>query len=297
MLPVSAIIIDHTSERIPLLIGAIESILNNTALPSEILVVVDLSQEDYPLYLEDIKKFPLFNHPLVRFYRNEHAKGPAGARNYAIKLAQYEWLAFLDSDDLWHKEKLFYQWNFMQKRPFLKASHTRELWLKNQQVVQTPKRLESGTGKFLIEAFRHCLISMSSILIKKQVFFEIGGFDEKLLAAEDYDFWLRYLIQYPIGLVPNINNQPPTIKRSGGWFQTSMTKNIDVYRMYSLIKIYKNFYNILNTMEQKELMFQIKNRFRIINEQRKKYIFEPYIENLYQEITSDMERLNLLNQI
>ena len=293
MLPISAILIDHSKERIPLISGAVESILNNTVLPSEIIIVIDLSQEDYQNYLREIKKIPLFDQPLIHFYRNEFSKGPAGARNYAILLAKYNWLAFLDSDDLWHKEKLYTQWNFMQKRPFLKASHTKELWLKNNQVVQTPKRLEPGTGKFLTEAFRHCLISMSSILIQKQVFFELNGFDEKLLAAEDYDFWLRYLVKYPIGLVPNIKNQPPTIKRSGGWFQTSMTKNIDVYRMYSLIKFYKNYYNFLHPFEKQELMYQLKNRFRIINQQRKKYCFDNYLEILYQEILKEILNLNL----
>jgi len=293
MLPISAILIDHSKERIPLISGAVESILNNTVLPSEIIIVIDLSQEDYQNYLREIKKIPLFDQPLIHFYRNEFSKGPAGARNYAILLAKYNWLAFLDSDDLWHKEKLYTQWNFMQKRPFLKASHTKELWLKNNQVVQTPKRLEPGTGKFLTEAFRHCLISMSSILIQKQVFFELNGFDEKLLAAEDYDFWLRYLVKYPIGLVPNIKNQPPTIKRSGGWFQTSMTKNIDVYRMYSLIKFYKNYYNFLHSFEKQELMYQLKNRFRIINQQRKKYCFDNYLEILYQEILKEILNLNL----
>jgi glycosyltransferase involved in cell wall biosynthesis len=291
VLPISAIIIDHDLNRSELLLEAIQSILNNTFLPSEILIILDVPTHIFDFYLkklenkEFLKKAPIE----IKIKQNLHQKGPAGARNTAVGLAKYNWLAFLDSDDLWHKEKLFYQWNFMQKRPHLKASHTKELWIKNNQIIPTPKRLEPGTGKFLIQAMRNCLISMSSILIKKDVILELNGFDEKLSAAEDYDFWLRYLTKYPIGLVPDIDNHPPTIKRSGNWFQTSMTKNIDVYRMYSLLKLYKNYYNFLNFLEQKELTHQLEYRFKIIINQRKKYVFSEPVEKIYQEILKEIK--------
>ncbi|GIX43515.1 MAG: glycosyl transferase [Leptospiraceae bacterium] len=293
MVPVSAIIIDHDLNRSSLLLEAIKSILENSLKPSEIIIVLDLKKDEFKIYKKLIEENLKIDPTYIKIYKNEFSKGPAGARNYAISLSQNNWLAFLDSDDLWHKEKLYYQWNFMQKRPFLKASHTKELWLKNNQIIQTPKRLEPGTGKFLIEAFRHCLISMSSILIRKDVFKELNGFDERLLAAEDYDFWLRYLIHYPIALIPDINKHPPTIKRSGGWHQTSMTKNIDVYRVYSLIKIYKNYFHLLSIYEQEELLKQLNYRFKIICQQRKKYNFSPYIEKIYQKILEEIKLIKL----
>ncbi len=295
MLPITGIVIDHSIHRFNLLLDAIESILKGTELPSELIIVLDVEEdvyEDYKCLL--LQNLSLFDYPVsIRIEKNIRKKGPAGARNYAISIANNLYLAFLDSDDLWHKEKLYYQWKFMQKRPFLKASHTKELWLKNNQIVNTPKRLEPGTGKFLFEAMRNCLISMSSILIKKEVFEEIGGFDENLLAAEDYDFWLRYLIKYPIGLVPDIDNHPPTIKRSGQWMQTSATKNIDVYRMYALLKIYKKYFDCLSEIEQKELMIQLQYRYKIILQQREKYKFSENIESIYHLILKELKMLDL----
>ncbi len=295
MLPITGIVIDHSIHRYNLLLDAIESILKGTELPSELIIVLDVEEnifEDYKYLL--LKNLTLYDYSIsIRIEKNIRKKGPAGARNYAISIANNLYLAFLDSDDLWHKEKLYYQWKFMQKRPFLKASHTKELWLKNNQIVNTPKRLESGTGKFLLEAMRNCLISMSSILIKKEVFEEIGDFDENLLAAEDYDFWLRYLIKYPIGLVPDIDNHPPTIKRSGQWIQTSATKNIDVYRMYALLKIYKKYFDCLSEIEQKELINQLQYRYKIILQQREKYKFSENIECIYHLILKELKTLDL----
>ncbi|MFN3603367.1 MAG: glycosyltransferase family 2 protein [Leptonema sp. (in: bacteria)] len=284
MLPITAILIDHKLSRIVLLKEAVESILNSTKLPEEILIILDIDPIDFEIYKTEFSRILKTNFSNIKILRNENQKGPAGARNYAILNSKNEWLAFLDSDDLWHPKKLEHQWNFMKKRPFLMASHSKELWIKQGKMIPTPKRLEPGTGRFLVEAFRRCLISMSSVLIKKQVFIKLKGFDEKLKAAEDYDFWIRYLIHYPISLIPNIDNHPPTIKRSGGWKQTSQTKNIDVYRLYSLLKIYSQYFNILSNFEKQHLIETIKTKKKIVLKQREKYSFPLEVELLYKEI-------------
>lgn len=284
MIPVSVILIDHDINRIQLLKEAVQSILNSTVLPQEIIIVLDLDNQNFENYKNQFLNIANFDYSNLKILRNQNQLGPSGARNYAISIAKNEWLAFLDSDDLWHPLKLYTQWNFMQKRPFLKASHTRELWIKQGKIIPTPERLKPGTGKFLIEAFRRCLISMSSILIKKEVFLELNGFDEKLKAAEDYDFWIRYLTYYPIAIIPDIEKHPPTIKRSGNWIQTSQTKNIDVYRLYSLLKIYKFYLQDLNELEKKHLIEQIQFRKKIVIQQRNKYQFTKEVEKIYKEI-------------
>ncbi|MCS7204343.1 MAG: glycosyltransferase family 2 protein [Leptospiraceae bacterium] len=290
-IPVSAIVIDHHIERISLLIDAIYSIQKNSFLPSEIIIILDVPEEEFFSYRNLIYRYKFLDFSYVRIYRNTRTKGPAGARNLAIEQSQYEWLAFLDSDDLWHKEKLYYQWKFLSKRPFLKACHTKEQWYKNQKFNPTPKRLEPGTGKFLVEAFRHCLISMSSIMIHKSVFEEIGYFDEELIAAEDYDFWIRYLVHYPIAIIPNIHRRSPTLKRSGGWAQTSQTKNIDVFRLYSLLKVYEHYFEKLDPWEKEELLKQIQYRYRIVQTQRQKYEFSEKTNKIYTKIQEKISRL------
>lgn len=292
IVPVSAVIIDHSITRLPLIVDAIYSIQKNTYLPSEILVVLDVDEEEFFCYKKNIFSYKFLDFSYIRILRNLRAKGPAGARNFGISQSRYEWIAFLDSDDVWHRKKLESQWNFMRRRPHLKASHTKELWYKNNRIVVTPKRLEPGTGRFLVEAFRNCLVSMSSLVIHKQVFKEIGGFDEDLPAAEDYDFWLRFLVHYPIALVPDIHAKPPTLKRSGGWVQTSQTKNMDIYRLYSLLKIYEIYYHLLSSREKKELFHQIRYRFSIVQQQKSKYEFSPVAEKIYLKSLEKLDNLD-----
>lgn len=97
-------------------------------------------------------------------------------------------------------------------------------------------------------------------------------------------FGFDFLIHYPIALTPDIENQVPTIKRSGGWKQTSQTRNIDVYRLYSLLKVYDQFYDFLGDFEKYHLEKQIQIKKKIVTEQRKKYQFSLEVETIFKEI-------------
>ena len=90
--------------------NAIKSVMSQTYENWELIIVDDCStdntQEIIECFLEDKR---------IRFYKNEHNSGAAISRNYALRKAEGKWIAFLDSDDLWHPEKLEKQIRFMKE--------------------------------------------------------------------------------------------------------------------------------------------------------------------------------------
>jgi glycosyltransferase involved in cell wall biosynthesis len=88
----------------------IESVLSQTYQNWEMLIVDDCSTDaSYEIVLEYAAK-----DKRIKAYRMEHNSGAAACRNKAIELSQGEYVAFLDSDDLWLPEKLEKQLQFMQ---------------------------------------------------------------------------------------------------------------------------------------------------------------------------------------
>lgn len=218
----------------PLLLReALVSILSGTRLPSEIIVVAD-GQADQRS--DDVRAaqsvFAGLDGPVRTRVLPGPGSGPAAARNLGAEAAAGDWLAFLDSDDLWTPEKLELQWEYMRRRPQLNVSQTGERWWKNGRWLKQPARLRPRPGRFLADAWRYCLVSLSSTLIRKESFFAAGAFDPAFPACEDFEFWLRYLLRDPIGLVPD----GLVIKRSGGWPQLSAAHSLDALRIRAILK-------------------------------------------------------------
>ncbi|MCX7771458.1 MAG: glycosyltransferase family 2 protein, partial [Proteobacteria bacterium] len=151
------------------------------------------------------------SYKIVYQYFKEN-KGPAFARNRGAELSQGEYIAFLDSDDLWLKNKLKYQIDFMKKNNYL-ISQTEEIWIRNGKRVNPMEKHRKPTGDIFEKSLKFCTVSPSSVMIKREVFFELGGFDESFLACEDYDLWLRLSLKYPVYLLP----KRLIIKRGGLW--------------------------------------------------------------------------------
>ncbi|NIQ12908.1 MAG: hypothetical protein GTO02_00395 [Candidatus Dadabacteria bacterium] len=98
---------------------------------------------------------------------------------------------------------------------------------------------------------------MSTSVVKKVLFDEVGLFDENLPACEDYDLWLRICSKYKIKLIP----EPLTIKFGGRDDQLSSQPGLDKYRIYSLEKILSS--NILNAEKEKLTRKEIMRKCKI----------------------------------
>jgi len=164
---------------------ALVSVSEQTMLPDEVIVVDDGSEP--PLKLSEHYAVP------VKVIR-QHNQGPAAARNRGVREAEGEWIALLDSDDVWFPEKLAAQWRLI-------AQHeTAGFCVSNMEMhgwppMEFPLTLASGDEGLIEDALDRLLpgrfIPTPGVMFRKEVFIKVGGFDERLWYCEDYDLWLR----------------------------------------------------------------------------------------------------------
>src|SRR5271163_716318 len=169
----------------------------------------------------------------IRFERIEH-RGPAAARNCGVAIARAPLVAFLDSDDLGSPTKLERQLAFMRENPDCAISQTNEIWIRNGRRVNPGARHRKRGGDIFVDSLRTCLISMSATMMRTDLFRSAGGFDEMMTAAEDYDLWLRILIDHEAGLL----DEPLVTRRGGHRDQASATTPaLDRFRILALTKL------------------------------------------------------------
>ncbi len=172
-------------------------------------------------------------------------KGVSAARNAGIRNAGGEFIALLDSDDLWEQNKLSSQVHFFKKNPVAMICQTEEIWIRNGKRVNPKNKHKKPSGMIFEQSLLLCLVSPSAVMIRKTLFDTKGYFDESLPACEDYDLWLRVSVDYPIYLTP----EPCVIKRGGHEDQLSSAPGLDKYRIFSL----KNLLTDHNLSERQRL--------------------------------------------
>lgn len=211
--------------RYAMLIEAVESVRAQTYNWFEIIVVDDGSTDKTP----DV--FPS-EYPRITYVYQKNM-GPASARNRGVRCAHGEWVAFLDSDDLWKPDKLERQVRALTHHPRYAITYTGEEWIRNgKQVVQRDYQAKHS-GWIYPYCLARCIVGISTLLMHRSVWESIGGMDESLPAAEDYDLWLRLAWQYPFLLV----DRPLVVKRDGHPDQLSRQWGLDRYRIKALEKL------------------------------------------------------------
>jgi len=234
--------------RASLLKEAIQSVLDqdyfissNEAALVELLIIDDGSTDDTK---EIVGAFG--NRVKYRYQAN---KGISASRNFGLRLSKGDYIAFLDSDDLWKKAKLRMQMNLMENLPQAKVCYTEEIWIRKGVRVNPKKKHQKYSGWIFDKVLPLCLLSLSSALFKREVFEEVGHFDEELPVCEDYDFGIRVAQKYAIYLIP----RPLIVKRGGHPDQLSRKFwGMDRFRIKALEKAL----NLGLTTPQEELVKQ-----------------------------------------
>ena len=256
-----------TYNRYKVLKRALTSVFAQTYTNYEVIVIDDGSTDNS----FDIQK----DFPTLRYFYQENS-GVSSARNLGIKKANFEWIAFLDSDDEWHKDKLQKQVLFHQDNREIFMSYTDERWIRNSKEVKIPKKFAKFGGDIFKNCLSHCIIAPSSTIIHKSLLEKIGTFDESLEVCEDYDLWLRVALHHKIGLI----DEKLITKYGGDEDQLSMKYwGMDRFRTLSLEKL------LTKEMKNEDMILDmLLQKYRVLLKGALKYEREDYIVFYTQKI-------------
>ena len=164
------------------IISSINSVLNQTYKNLEIIIIYDdLNKEDLNL-LKKIKK----KDKRIKIYINKKNLGAGRSRNKGIKLSKGVYVAFLDSDDFWKKNKLKKQIFFMKKNG-INASHTSYTIINSNNKIVGSRNAKDMSYKLLLKS---CDIGLSTVVLKKEIITSKIKF-ANIKTKEDYVLWLK----------------------------------------------------------------------------------------------------------
>jgi glycosyltransferase involved in cell wall biosynthesis len=175
----------------------IESVLNQTLSDLELIVINDGSQDstlEIVLSIKDLR-LKVFSYP---------NGGLSASRNRGIAQASSDYISFIDADDLWTADKLEAQFKALQANPEAVVAYS---W--TDFIDEAGEFLRRGCHLTLNgDVYANLLLvnfleNGSNMLIRRQVFTEVGEFDESLKAGEDWDMYIRLAKRYHFVAVPS----------------------------------------------------------------------------------------------
>jgi glycosyltransferase involved in cell wall biosynthesis len=242
---VSVIIPAYNSAQF--IVETLESVFAQTYNDYEIIIVDDGSTDNIKEILQNYMS-------KIRYIYKVNG-GPASARNVGIKNADGEYIAFLDSDDLWLPEKLKEQMECFQNNPDIGLVYCDNIRFNENSIYQKKDNIYQPTnGYIFFKLLEGNFITNSTVIVKKKCLEEVDYFDEdiNLISSEDYDMWLRISRVFNVGYV-----KKPLVKyrvRGKGLARS----NIDRAYNAQLLAVMKAIQSIGNEFQNKDKF--LKNR-------------------------------------
>lgn len=235
---VSAII--TTKNRADLLPRAIDSALNQTYQNLEIIVIDDGSTDETPSVITEYQ-----NEHSITLIRNEESLGACRARNQGIEEAKGEYIAGLDDDDEWYSNRisvLLKNYNdafaCITSNDRIVSSNRSVVWHKKKKITLDDLLYSNSVG--------------NQVLVKKNRLLEVGGFDESLRAAQDYDLWIRLCEKF--GPVKVVQKPLQIINREKSADRISNPKA----QLHGYLQVYQKHKMKMNRNQRKYQLYNIR---------------------------------------
>ena len=233
-MPPKVSVIIPTFNRANLVGNAIQSVLNQTFRDFEVIVVDDGSEDNTK---EVVSKF---GDQVAYLYQENQER--SAARNNGIKHSRGQYITFLDSDDLYLPDKLKVQVELMDKNPEYGMSYSSSVWMdENNKYLHTWR--DSLNGWIFPEMMLaiHNKITVPSVMINRRVLDDVGYFNESINICEDYEYWCRIAMKYPVLLIKKalviINtNTEPSDERFFSYFTSTLSYYQGIFKTCSTIE-------------------------------------------------------------
>lgn len=179
---------------------SVQSVLDQTYSNLEVLIVDDGSTDGTESVIKE------FTDGRITYVRLDKNGGVANARNVGVNLAKTDWIAYQDSDDVWHKDKLEKQMAYAKEYPeyALIYSKYKLIYQNGVESIMPGAPLEVMEGDMFKALLERNVIGAPTVLVKREAFIDAGGFDTEFKALEDWDFVIRFARRYRIGYIDEI---------------------------------------------------------------------------------------------
>jgi glycosyltransferase involved in cell wall biosynthesis len=180
--------------------GCLECIFAQTYQDYEIIIVDDGSTDDTHAVLE-----PWIRAGKVRYIRQENA-GPGTARNRGARETTASLIAFLDSDDLWPRDKLAWQVAYLNDHPEVDVVGGGFQWMDESGASTGQPVLRDGPTRFEDVFAGPPFVSPGETLIRRSALEAAGWYDEAIETwpAEDFDLWMKLARNKPLISLPRV---------------------------------------------------------------------------------------------
>lgn len=237
-------VIIPTYNRLPMLEEALESVLSQSFDGGlEIIVVDDNSQDGTSTVIRQ-------EYPSICLISLNQNIGACAARNLALKQAQGQYIAFLDSDDLWEPEYLSTQLNALEGQLNSFCVSALVSWNtstdRKEVKSQKPKLEKYNSALHHLLSGGSFIFTPTSVVFPRKVFDEVGLFDATLRVAGDTDFYIRCLLA---GYQPIFTEKPIAIRRMHGKDQLTGVGNIEIRKAGRIERAKKYYPQISETVD------------------------------------------------
>ncbi|MGL3827286.1 glycosyltransferase family 2 protein [Candidatus Pelagibacter communis] len=161
------------------------SILNQSYRKFEILIIYDDSSIEDLEFLKNLIKID----PRIKLIKNNKNIGAGLSRNKGLKFSRGNYICFIDADDVWKKNKLKHQLNFMKKNNYLVSHTSYNIFNKKNEITQIRKAKNFFNLKDLVTS---CDVGLSTVMIKKSIISKNIKFS-KTKTKEDFILWLKII--------------------------------------------------------------------------------------------------------